>query len=65
MGLLLMMGLTPLLISFDDLANSVEQRADLQERVRLLDLVWGLAATVARRGNCSGSRKFSVFFRHQ
>ena len=43
MGLLLMMGLTPLLISFDDLANSVEQRADLQERVRLLDLVWGLA----------------------
>ena len=52
MGLLLMMGLTPLLISFDDLANSVEQRADLQERVRLLDLVWGLALEGAGHMGC-------------
>ena len=32
-GLLLMTGLTVLLVSFDELADLVRQRADLQERV--------------------------------
>ena len=52
MGLLLMMGLTPLLVTFDDLANVVEQRADLQERIRLLDYVWGLALDGAGYMGC-------------
>ena len=39
-GALLMVGLSPLLATFGDLADSVEQRADLQERIRLLHHMW-------------------------
>ena len=51
-GLLLMTGLTVLLVSFDDMADSVGQRADLLERVGLLDHLWGLALDGAGHMGC-------------
>ena len=51
-GALLMVGLTPLLATFGDLADSVEQRADLHERIRLLHHMWGLALNGAGYTGC-------------
>lgn len=51
-GALLMVGLSPLLATFGDLADSVEQRADLQERIRLLHHMWGLALNGAGYMGC-------------
>ena len=52
LGLLLMTGLTVLLVSFNDVADSVGQRADLQERAGLLDHLWGLALDGAGHMGC-------------
>ena len=52
LGLLLMTGLTVLLVSFNDVADSVGQRADLQERAGLLDHLWGLALDGAGQMGC-------------
>ena len=51
-GLLLMTGLTVLLVSFDELADLVRQRADLQERVRLIEQMWRLALEGAGHLGC-------------
>ena len=51
-GLLLMTGLTVLLVSFDELADLVRQRADLQERVRLIEQMWRLALEGAGHMGC-------------
>ena len=51
-GLLLMTGLTVLLASFDELTDSVRQRADLQEHVRLLEQMWRLALEGAGHMGC-------------
>ena len=53
LGLLLMTGLTVLLVSFNDVADSVGQRADLQERAGLLDPSVGSGAGRGRTDGLS------------